>query len=83
MTEEQTQKLLVAAMRAAATIAAIYQLVDRVNKAGGATSIDGVAACHAMLQSMNNQRARLNKTVLDPLNEIISEQVSERKKNGA
>lgn len=65
--------LLTASKNAAATIAAIYQWVDRVEKAGGATSLEGVAACHAMLKSLRTNAARTDKLVIEPLLAAIAE----------
>lgn len=68
-----SEKLLTAAMNAAATIDAIYQWLDRVEAAGGATSLEGVAACHAMLKSLAQNRARVQTLVVKPLREAIKE----------
>jgi hypothetical protein len=59
--------LLAAAHAAAATIAAVYQWLDMVNAQGGATSIAGVAKCHAMLKSLQTQRPRVETLVMEPL----------------
>lgn len=69
-------ELLKAASHAAATIGAIYQWLDSVNAAGGATSIAGVAKCHAMLKSLENNRARTEKFVMEPLRKAIQESVA-------
>jgi len=66
-----TEDLLKAAHVAAATIDAMYQWIDRVEKAGGTTSISGIAACHAMITSMNQNRDRVQSMVMDPLNSAI------------
>ena len=58
---------LKAAAIAAQTIQAFYQWVDRVQAAGGTTSISGIAQCHAMIKSLESNRERLNKLVMDPL----------------
>ena len=71
MTEAQQKDLLRAAANASLALGAIYDWVDKANKAGGATSISGVASCHAMLSSLNKNRPRLNKSVIDPLNAAI------------
>ena len=68
MTDE---KLLNAAKNAALTIGAIYEWLDRVEKAGGATSISGVAACNAMLTSLRKNADRTEKLVMKPLREAI------------
>lgn len=69
-------KLLTSAKNAAATISAIYQWVERVEAAGGARSIEGVAACHAMLTSLRKNAARTEKLVMEPLREAIAERAS-------
>lgn len=63
--------LLTCAKNAAAVIQAHYQLVDRVLAAGGAKSIEGVAACHAMLNSLQNNRGRTEHLVIRPLQAAI------------
>jgi hypothetical protein len=62
-----SDELLRAALNAAATLDAVYQWVDRIEAAGGATSISGVAACHAMLTSLKNNRARCETLIMAPL----------------
>ena len=64
--------LIKAATNAAAVIGAIYEHLDRVNKAGGATTISGVAACHTMLKSLNGNRDRTEKLVMEPLRAAIA-----------
>ncbi len=61
-----------AALNAAATIDAVYQWVDRVEAAGGATSIQGVAACHAMLTSLKKNRSRCETMIMAPLRAQVS-----------
>ena len=68
------KKLLKAAVNAAATIGAIYEWLERVEKAGGATSISGVAECHAMLKSLRKNAKRTDDLVIVPLKECIAEQ---------
>ena len=72
--------LLTAAKNAAATIAAIYQWLERVEKAGGATSISGVAACNAMLTSLRKNADRTETLVMEPLRRAIA--AAEEKANG-
>lgn len=55
-----------ALLNAAAGLNAVYQWVDRVNEAGGATSISGVAACNAMLKSLESNRARFDALIIKP-----------------
>lgn len=64
--------LLKAAANAAAYLGAIYQWVDRVEKAGGATSIEGVATCHAMLTSLRKNADRTEKLVMEPLRAALA-----------
>lgn len=64
--------LLKPAMAAAATIRAIYEWVERCEKAGGATSIQGVATCNAMLTSLRKNAKRTDELVMVPLMEAIS-----------
>ena len=68
---DTNEDLLKAAKNAAATIVAIYEWLDRVEKAGGATSISGVAACHAMLTSLRKNADRTETLVLAPLRAAI------------
>jgi hypothetical protein len=65
-------QLLSAAKAAAATIGAIYEWVDRVEKAGGATSISGIAECHAMLTSLRKNAGRAETLIMAPLREAIA-----------
>lgn len=65
-------ELLKAAGNAAATIAAFYEWFDRVEKAGGATSISGVASCNAMLNSMRKNRKRTFELVIAPVQAAIA-----------
>lgn len=65
-------ELLNAAKNAAATIAAIYQWLERVEKAGGATSISGVAECNAMLKSLRKNADRTEQLVMAPLRAAIA-----------
>jgi len=64
--------LLTAAKNAAATIGAIYQWLERVEAAGGATSISGVAACNAMLTSLRKNADRTEALVMKPLRDAIA-----------
>lgn len=65
--------LLAAAKNAAATIMAIYEWLDRVEKAGGATSISGVAACNAMLTSLRKNAGRTETLIMAPLRKAIAD----------
>lgn len=59
-------EMYTALVNAAATIGAIYEWLDRVEKAGGATSISGMAACHAMLTSLRKNAGRTETLILAP-----------------
>ncbi len=65
-------ELLDAAKNAAATIGAIYQWLERVEAAGGATSLEGVASCHAFLTSLRKNAERTDKLVMEPLRDAIA-----------
>lgn len=65
------KELLSAAVNAAATLSAVYQWVDRVEKAGGATCLSGIAECNAMLKSLRKNAPRVQTSILDPLNAAI------------
>ena len=65
-------ELLKSAKNAAAMLIAIYQHLDRVESAGGAQSISGVAACDAFLKSMRKNEPRAEELVLFPLREAIA-----------
>lgn len=62
-----------AALVAAAMLDAVYQWVDRVEKAGGTTCIAGIAECHAMLTSLKKNRKRTEDLVIAPLRKAIEE----------
>jgi hypothetical protein len=70
--EEEASALLKAATNAAAMLSAVYQWLDRVKAAGGATSISGVASCHAMIKSLEGNRDRAEKLVMEPLRAAIA-----------
>ena len=67
---------------ALATLKAIYQWLDKVNDAGGATSINGVAACNAMLKSLNGNRDRFQKLIVDSGNAALAKARGEEVGNG-
>lgn len=71
--------LLGAASNAAAMLGAVYQWLDRVQEAGGATSITGIAVCHAMLKSLEGNRDRAEKLVMEPLRAAIAARSGEAK----
>lgn len=66
------EALLKAASNAAATISAIYQWLERAEKAGGATSISGLAECNAMLKSLRKNADRTENLVMAPLRDVLS-----------
>lgn len=66
------ENLLKAASNAAATIEAIYKWIDMIEAEGGATSIAGVAKCHAFLISMNKNRSRTETLIMKPVREAIA-----------
>ena len=68
-----TDDLVKAAVLAHNTIEAIYQWVDKVEKAGGTTSIQGIAAASAMFRSLKSNRSRLDKLVTEPLQKALAE----------
>ena len=68
-----TDDLVKAAVLAHNTIEAIYQWVDRVEAAGGTTSIEGIAVAHAMFKSLKNNRGRLDKLITEPLEKALAE----------
>lgn len=65
-------ELLTAAKNAALTIGAIYEWLDRVEKAGGATSISGIASCNAMLSSLRKNADRTETLIMVPLRAAIA-----------
>ncbi len=72
MTTDEQKALLTAARNAAATIGAIYEWLERVEKAGGATSMSGIASCHAMLTSLRRNAERTDALVIKPLREALT-----------
>lgn len=68
----EIERLREALTNAAATIGAIYEWVGRIEKAGGATSISGVAACHAMLKSLRKNADRTDKLIMQPVRAALA-----------
>lgn len=68
----EDKELLAAAANAAAMLGAVYSWLDQVKAAGGATSISGVAKCHAMLKSLEGNRSRAETLVMKPLRAAIA-----------
>jgi hypothetical protein len=66
------KELLTAAKNAAAIIVSHYQWLEMVEAEGGATSIAGVAKCHAMLKSLRKNADRTEQLVMKPLREAIA-----------
>jgi hypothetical protein len=65
--------LMKSAKAAALVIGSIYDWLDRVEDAGGTTSISGIAACHAMLKSLRKNGPRIEETVMAPLRKAMEE----------
>jgi hypothetical protein len=61
------KELICAAKNAAAVIGAVYEWLERVENAGGAGSISGIATCNSMLKSLRKNAERTDKLVLEPL----------------
>ena len=76
----ETPPEIAALANAAATIAAIYQWLDQIEEAGGATSISGVAKCNAFLASMKKNRARMETLVMEPACAALAQYKQERAK---
>lgn len=47
-------------------IDSFYEWLDRIEELGGATTIEGISACHSFLESMRRNEPRLKKLVIDP-----------------
>jgi septal ring factor EnvC (AmiA/AmiB activator) len=62
----EIERLREALKASVATIDALYEHLERVEKAGGATSLEGVAACHIMLKSMRKNANRVEELVMKP-----------------
>ena len=73
MGDVMNDELRSAAVNAAALLAGVYEWLDRVEKAGGTTSIEGVAACHAMLKSLRKNKSRVDQLVMQPLQVALAE----------
>lgn len=73
---DENKRLREALTNAAATIGAVYQWLDMVEKAGGATSISGIAKCHAMLASLRKNAARTEKLVMVPARAALAGSVA-------
>lgn len=58
-----------ALVNAAATIAGIYEWVERINKVGGCKSIEGVAVCNAFIASLNRNKKDIDTKIMSPLRE--------------
>jgi hypothetical protein len=69
---ERDDDLLKAATTAAVTLDAIYQWLDRVDKAGGPTCLSGIAACKSMLDSLRKNKPRVESLIMAPLRDAIS-----------
>lgn len=69
--EAQTDDLLRAATNAAAMLGVVYEWLDKIKANGGPTSLSGIASCHAMMKSLEANRARVEKLVMEPLRAAI------------
>lgn len=65
-------EILTALTNAAATIGAVYEWLDRIEQAGGATSMSGIASCHAMLKSLRKNGARTEQLIMAPTRAAIA-----------
>lgn len=70
--QEFDNDLLKAATNAAAMLGAVYEWLDRVKANGGATSISGISTCNAMIKSLEGNRSRAEKLVMEPLRAAIA-----------
>lgn len=68
---ENSKEILSAASNAAAMLDAVYQWVDRIEKAGGTTGIEGISVCHAFVSSLQKNRHRTEQLVIAPLQRAI------------
>jgi hypothetical protein len=59
---------------AAAVIGSIYQHLERVENAGGATSLSGIAACNTMLKSLRKNASRVETLVMEPARAALGEE---------
>lgn len=66
------KELLTAASNAAALLGTVYQLLDRVQANGGATSISGIASCNAMIKSLEANRSLAETLVMEPLRQALA-----------
>lgn len=71
--------LLTVAKNAAATIGAIYEWVARVETAGGATTMSGIATCHAMITSLRKNAQRTDDLVIKPVRAAIAAAAAEKR----
>ena len=65
--------MLAALANAVATIDALYQFADRVKEAKGCTSISGLATANAFFKSMETNRPRIIKLVVEPAQAAIAQ----------
>ena len=68
-----------AARNAAATIRAIYEWLDMIEREGGCVTIPGIAKTHAMIKSLTENRARVGALILKPIDDATQEQGSKCK----
>jgi 5,10-methenyltetrahydromethanopterin hydrogenase len=67
---EELERALTAS---AATIGAFYQHLERVEAAGGATSISGIATCNTMLKSMRKNANRVEDLIMKPARALLGD----------
>lgn len=58
-------ELLKALVIAIGALEAIYEIADKTNELGGATSVNGLASCHAFLRSLKRNKARIKRDIID------------------
>jgi hypothetical protein len=66
MTQAVEDPAIKALRNAVAIIEAVYEWRERVERAGGATSVAGMAACADMLEAFRSNQDRIEKHVLQP-----------------
>jgi hypothetical protein len=67
----ENERMREALTRATVTIVGVYQHLERVEKAGGATCIGGIAACNTMLKSMRKNASRIDELVMEPARALL------------
>lgn len=70
---DSADKLRNAAANATTILGAIYEWLDRIEKAGGTTSLEGIAVCHAFLKSLRKNAQRTEDLIMKPMREAVEE----------